>query len=346
MRGRYLAVVVVAAGTSTQCGGRALSGEEDPEPTPVEPVGRAGSNPRPSPAGGAAAQGGFAGSRGVIPGSGGRNMVPGAGGAVVGMAGGNNGAGGSFVDAPDIFPTVVGVKNVYGFAFKDSYYLAPCTEVQSYACLLLQGACPNQDAAVFEQKGYISEEEFKLGGELGKFYDVTIRVNGIVEGKYYRNGKRRRGEDFDNAHDPAGSDGFYIGGEPVPSIYGVYKLTVLQPDGTTEVEHYYLNSFPPQSGFESHQTFPLGYEAVIRVPGHGFIRRLYQDSDCRAQNNCGPDDASMCPSPRNVPNEPGLEVPAMYGGVSTASLNVVNGATQPWHAQMVHITVTDVKQAQ
>jgi len=155
-----------------------------------------------------------------------------------------------------------GTPNQYGFAFNDSYYLAGCTEVQGAECLLVQGPCPDLHAGDidFEDSGYKSREEFKLGGEAGKFYNVTIRVNGIVEGKYYQNGKRRRGDDFSDANNFAGSDTLYFGGEPVPSAYGVYKLSVFQPDGTTEVAHYYLNSFPMQSGFESHQTFPIGYE--------------------------------------------------------------------------------------
>lgn len=268
----------------------------------------------------------------------------GSGGVVVGMAGTSSGGGGDSTGCNPVACTL----NQYGFAFTDSYYLAGCSEVQGPECLLVQGACPNlhADDIAFEDSGYLSREEFKLGGEAGKFYDVTIRVNGIVEGKYYRYGTRRRGDDFSDANAFTGSDTFYVGGEPIPSTYGVYKLSVFQPDGSTELEHYYLNSFPMQSGFESHQTFPIGYEAVIQVPGQGVIKRLYQDSNCRAYNNCGPgDNGASCPAARNVPNEPGLQVPPMHGGVSTASLNVINGATQPFHAQIIHITVTNVQLA-
>jgi hypothetical protein len=32
----------------------------------------------------------------------------------------------------------------------------------------------------------------------------------------------------------------------------------------------------------------------------------------------------------------------MYGGKTTASMAPDFGAVQPWHAQMIHVTVTDV----
>jgi hypothetical protein len=204
--------------------------------------------------------------------------------------------------------------------------------------------CPNQGAANFEDKGSTFIEEFKMGGEMGKTYSVTIKVNGVVEGKYYQGGMRRDGGNFADANDPAGGDAWHVGGAPIPSSYNVFKITVLQPNGTDEVEHYYLNSFPSNSGFESHQTVLIGYEATFDVPGQGVIRYLNQDSNCRAINNCGPgDNGPNCPAARNVPNEPGLAVPATYGSQPVNnSFNVVNGAQQPFHAQMVHVTVTNV----
>jgi len=33
----------------------------------------------------------------------------------------------------------------------------------------------------------------------------------------------------------------------------------------------------------------------------------------------------------------------MYSGKTTVSLNVVNGNQQPFHAQMAHVSVVDVK---
>jgi hypothetical protein len=121
-------------------------------------------------------------------------------------------------------------------------------------------------------------------------------------------------------------------------------LTVYQSDGATEVQHYYLNSWPQAfSDAESHRTFPISYTATFEVPGGAVLEYLIGDSNCRAINNCGPgDNGSDCPNEREIPNEPGLEIPDSYGGQPTANQNVVNGTNGPWHAQMIHVTVTNV----
>ncbi len=255
-------------------------------------------------------------------------------------AGGNGGNGGP----PITVDTFAGTPNEFGFAWKSSFYLAPCLEVQAFDCLAIQGACPDPDpGGDFENKGNVFKEEFKLGGELGKTYNVTISVNGIVEGKFYENGVRRRGADFSDYYNPAGTDAWYTGGNAVPSRYNVFKLSVFMPNGTTEVEHYYLNSFPEASGLEFHKTVPIGYTATFEVPGQGVIRHMHQNSNCRSINNCGPGDGDVCPASQNVPNEPGLVVPTTHGGTPVTDMNKVNGAVQPFHAQIVHVTVTKVE---
>ncbi len=121
------------------------------------------------------------------------------------------------------------------------------------------------------------------------------------------------------------------------------KLAVFEPDGTTELERYYLNSSP--LGFhEAHQTIPIGYEVTLKVPGQGVIEYFHQDPDCRAINNCGEDENfnHFCHQLRNVPNEDGLALPTQYGGQSVDEMNIVSGANQPYHAQLVHVTVTSV----
>ena len=252
--------------------------------------------------------------------------------------GGGGGTGGGAGDLKDTF---AGTPNAFGFAWKDSFFLVACTEVQQHDCLTVQGACPDPGGE-FEEKGSVFKEEFKMGGEAGKTYSVTIQVNGIVEGKYY-NGGMRRNPNSDDLDNPAGTDSWHIGGNAIPSSYNVFKLSVFEADGTTPVQHYYLNSFPQSTGLESHRTVPISYKSTFDVPGQGVIKYLNQDSNCRAINNCGPgDNQSACPAARVVPNEPGLAVPTMYGGKPVAAMNVVNQAAQPFHAQMVHVTVTDV----
>lgn len=119
---------------------------------------------------------------------------------------------------------------------------------------------------------------------------------------------------------------------------------MFEPDGITEREHYFLNSFPPSSGLESHVTVPIGYDATFEVPGQGLIQHRRQDSNCRAVDNCGAVEHSGgdCVAARNVPNEPGLALPATFGGKTLESMNVVTGAQQPYHAQVVHVSVKQV----
>jgi hypothetical protein len=303
-----------------------------------------------SPGGGMAGVGQGAGTSGGMAGTtpggasngGMAGTNPGGMGGMAGTAMGGGGMGGTG-GASDPFG-VVNMKNGNGFALKDSFFLVPCVEVAGHDCLTVQGACPNQGAANFEDKGSTFAEDFQMAGEAGKTYAVTIHVNGVVEGKYYSGGTRRDGNNFATANQATGSDGWHVGGTSIASSYNVFKITVFQKDKTTEVAHYYLNSYPQASNFESHQTILLGYDATFDVPGDGVIRYLNQDSNCRAINNCGAgDQGEVCPSARSIPNEPALVMPTMYGGKTVASMNVVNGAAQPFHAQMIHVVVTKVE---
>lgn len=286
--------------------------------------------------------GGSAGAAGSTASSGGRGGAAGA--ANAGAGGSASGTGGGA--SGDLIESVTGTKNENGFALRDAFYLVPCLQVDGHDCITVTGSCPNQNAANFEDRGAVFKEDFAVGGEAGKTYKVTIQVNGITEGKYYSGGMRRDGSNYASANAATGSDGWHVGGMPVASTYNVFKLVVLEPGGTKEVEHYYLNSYPTASGFESHQTVLLGYEASFEVPGGGVVRFVRVDSNCKAINNCGPgDNGSMCPSPRKLPNEADLALPTMYGGKSVESMNVVNGAKQPYHSQLVHVTVKKVEVA-
>jgi hypothetical protein len=50
----------------------------------------------------------------------------------------------------------------------------------------------------------------------------------------------------------------------------------------------------------------------------------------------------VCTASRSVPSEPTLKVPTMYMGKPVSSINLLNGANQPYHAQIIHITVNSV----
>jgi len=222
-------------------------------PPPESSGGKAGSSGATSSmtsgSGGMTVAGGSGGTTGGSTGSGGTTGgTGGTGGSTAGSGGVTTGGGGSGGNPPITVDEFAGTVNEYGFAFKDSFLLTPCTSTQNWDCLTVTGECPNQDAVNFEEKGSTFKERFQMGGTVGTTYEVTIQVNGVSEAKYYENGERRRGDDFSDADSPDGTDTWYIGGNPIASPYNVEKITVFDSDGTTEIQHYYLNSFPQASG--------------------------------------------------------------------------------------------------
>ncbi|MEN9579932.1 MAG: hypothetical protein RJA70_2941 [Pseudomonadota bacterium] len=346
------AICVVTLGCSdTAANGEALS------------QGGAGGNDNTLGAGGFA-NAGSPGAGGANGGASGGSVQAGAGGAggvaEAGGAGGIGGAdggavaqgGGGQAGACVSVDCIAGTKNEFGFALKDSYFLTPCFDPSGVLCNTIAsaqprsnpvGGCPNQDAPEFEDVGFAFKEMFSLGGEPGRTYGITIVVNGVTEGKVYEGGKRDAGDT--PPADPnleAGIDTFYVGGKAVPSHYNVVRMRILQADKTTEVARYYLNSFPDKS-FEKQETFLIGYTKTIDVPGGGFVEYLTQDMNCQDINNCGagPRKGKECIG-RNVPNEPNLVLPATFGGRPIAEINVMTQGMQPWHSQIIHVTVTDV----
>jgi hypothetical protein len=170
-------------------------------------------------------------------------------------------------------------------------------------------------------------------------------VNGIVEAKYYMGGMRDAGTGVvTNAQDAAGTDTFYRGGMPVAQEhYNIYKLIVRKPD-KSELAHYYLNSFPQTTtAYENHQTFPIHYSKTIPMVGGGSVDLYVSDSNCHAVDNCGPGVYSgSCNASRNIPSETNLVIPTKYMGKNVADINVKTGTKQPYHSQIIHITVTAV----
>jgi hypothetical protein len=291
-------------------------------------------------------------------GTGGATSSGGAGGDNTG--GGGGGAGGGGTGATDgssnnvTVDGIAGVPNANGAVLKDSWMLFPCYGAPTTQDCITNPpgtACPNQNASLpFEQQGISFTEDFTVGGTPGTMYMMTIQVNGITEAKYYMGGTRADG----NASPPNpdatnGINMFYTGGMPVNvENYNVYKITVKDTTGT-EIQHYYLNSMPTGTTtlYENHNTFPEGYMASFPVMGGGTISYLETDRNCHAIDNCGAGRAGAgtpCAvnAGRTIPNEPNAVIPTMWHGQAVSSLNTRNGAMQPFHAQVIHITVLSV----
>jgi len=265
-----------------------------------------------------------------------------------GAGGGMTGVGGMMVTVGEI----AGTPNANGDKLMDSWMLFPCYAQQAQDCITnMPGtACPNQNQTLpFEQQGLQIDQSYTLGGVAGTMYNLTFQINGITEAKYYQNGTRDDGDaNPPNPDNLTGINMLYTGGDPVNAEnYNIYKLTVLDTDGN-EIQHYYLNSMPAGTGtnFENHDTFPEGYTAVIPVMGGGTIQYHQADRNCHAIDNCGIGSRSATcavTAGRNIPNEPNVVIPSTYLGTPMENFNTRNGAMQPYHAQGMHLTVTDVQ---
>ena len=260
------------------------------------------------------------------------------------------------------------MKSNFGMYWKDSWFITGCYQKQGADCWALPGTCPGTPAGGgFEDSGSVARETFPLGGMATMpptMYAVTFTLNGLTEAKVHQGGMFAN-PNMDVATPMAGnptiSEGgvnnniFYIGGTAVSSTYNVMRLRVLNA-AKTEVGRYYMNAFPANGGWESHRVFAISYTHTIDVPGGGFIEYTTEDSNCRAIDNCGVGSAvtdGACNASRYIPNEPmTTPLPMTYGfmpGSTTnvrtlASMNVVNGAVQPWHSQLNHFKITKVMQ--
>ncbi|HVY31015.1 MAG TPA: hypothetical protein VHB79_30870 [Polyangiaceae bacterium] len=279
-------------------------------------------------------------------GSGGTNS---AGGSAGSNSGGSGGSAGGSGDCETV-ECVAGMKNQNMDAFSSSFFMFGCYSKAQQDCITNPPGtqCNADGSKPFEQQGFVVKQTFKVGGTPGKKYALTIKVNGIAEAKYYEKGTRAAGEtDPANPNVDTGVDTFYTGGNPIDfENYNVYKITPLDAQGK-EVNHYYLNSFPKtNTPYEAHQTFPIGFTHDIEVVGGGTIELLQADRNCHAIDNCGSGyKTTSCANSdgRKIPNEPDLMLPTSWNGQQLSQINLYGGNAQPYHSQVIHITVTQVK---
>jgi hypothetical protein len=130
----------------------------------------------------------------------------------------------------------------------------------------LQGAFLQLDCASEEielqychpkDKG-IQNLTFKFGGEVGKTYQVVLRVWGVVEAVRYAGGQ-------------SGGEHFYIGGKGTTPGIAEYGLLI-------GPKTYYLNDFQDTPG--EHYTYGISYETVpISIPGGTLVGLYVHDPD-------------------------------------------------------------------
>jgi hypothetical protein len=184
------------------------------------------------------------------------------------------------------------------------------------------GACPRTDDPVLTG-ALTTDTTVELGGEPGVLYDVRLRVVGLVEGKPYVGGT----DQSSGVELPA--DGFRAGGRPdnQSNGYSAYMIRTTSP-----AQDYFLNSIAVAGDNRvRHSTFPIDYEATIRVEGGSSVRLVVADPNCSAIKNCAdPDNGSQC-IPQIIELPPVLEEKL---------------GSQPFDGQFAGLEVLDVTEVQ
>jgi len=117
---------------------------------------------------------------------------------------------------------------------------------------------------------YNLDKTVTFGGTRGTFYNVAVRIRGVVEPKPYRGGMS------DGMH-------FYVGGQPVTTgedgVYNTYSITVSSP-----AQSYYLN-YDEGKGV-GHYVFTIDHMKTIRIEGGATVKFLGLDTNCSTIRNC------------------------------------------------------------
>jgi hypothetical protein len=177
-----------------------------------------------------------------------------------------------------------------------------------------QGICPDPNSPDFNTRGLFRTVPLSVFGTSGTQYTVNFEARGVLGGECYTGGTLRTPT---LSPDPeTNNDGWYMGGEPVPSKWNTFEIHV-SPAVTgsgaanplvTGEDVYFMNAFPyPPISYgmdtycEAHETFPMKYTASFPVTGGGTISLVFHDSNCMGQQNCGgPDRQTTCANPRTM----------------------------------------------
>jgi hypothetical protein len=206
-----------------------------------------------------------------------------------------------------------------GFVFK-----APCGNVVSERLCETSTERPyprDNDPTLVGAK--LVDTSVTLGGETTALYDVTLAVEGIVEGKNYTGG-----EDQSQAGDlPA--DGFYVGGRPGGgNAASVYLLRVSDPPGD-----YFLNSLATDADARLRRSvFPVKYTATLRAKGGATVRLVLTDPNAHAVRNCADPDETGC-------------APVSHEFMDAKLRSAAGLDAEPFDGQVLGLVVTNVERA-
>jgi len=94
-------------------------------------------------------------------------------------------------------------------------------------------ACPNATSTDFTKQGTFRSVTHNVTGTAGKQYTLNFEVRGILGTKCYSGGTMRT--TTLSANPETNNDGWYMGGQPVPSKWNTYEIHVKPAVGTTNL---------------------------------------------------------------------------------------------------------------
>jgi hypothetical protein len=185
------------------------------------------------------------------------------------------------IDPAEIVPDLVGF-----------YWEGTCvgsTDPGGHNCPLSDKgtACPT--SSNYEKQGIIRDRVFNVLGTPGQEYTVRFEVRGVIGTRCYQNGKRASSA---AASETETNNWWYVGGTQYNnSWWNTYELHVSPPTGDPSGDVYYFNGSDTKGGSfcEREATYLVKYRAKFKVMGGGTLTFRLHDSNCKAQQNCGPD---------------------------------------------------------
>lgn len=184
------------------------------------------------------------------------------------------------------------------------------------------------------------DTSFKVGGDSGKKYTVTLEVRGVVGTRCYQGGTPAstaslKTDDYNNW--------WYAGGTPYNATgwWNTYELQVTPATGDKDVYYFNHSSNSPSSGgdCEKEASYLVGYTASFKVMGGGSLRFRIHDNNCKAMQNCGKvEDKSAPCDPRKVD----------LSKMTVQPPTTVPAASQPpknenkWYPQWMWVVATSV----
>jgi hypothetical protein len=205
--------------------------------------------------------------------------------------------------------------------------------------------------ATTEGIGSTYDETFTVtASDPNQIYDVTVHVQGQVEGRTYTGGMRDAVDGSGNPvlPDPNGvaNNLLYIGGKPGTTRvdYNVFMLTIAPPDGgqpIADAPTFYAFNSVDVTHEGQHFNYQIDETFTFKVQSGFVVTLTNHDSNCIAIKNCGVggpygfSSSALCEAQARTISA--VTLPATFMGKA-----LPNGGAQPFQTQFVNFQITSV----